>query len=66
MTSNFFSFLISYIFNLSVCSPAVFCGFQTPASLAMEGIIRFHDDLMIILFFILGMVLYMLFAAIYV
>ena len=41
-------------------------GFQRPASHGMEGIIRFHDDLMVILFFILGMVLYMLYITIYI
>lgn len=35
-------------------------GFQTPASPTMEGIISFHDDLMIFLSFILGFVMYML------
>jgi len=37
-------------------------GFQTPYSPVMEGIIRFHDDLMIFLTFILFFVLYMLYA----
>lgn len=35
-------------------------GFQTPASPTMEGIISFHDDLMVFLSFILGFVMYVL------
>ena len=35
-------------------------GFQTPYSPIMEGIIRFHDDITIILTFILFFVLYIL------
>lgn len=39
-------------------------GFQTPASPTMEGIISFHDDLMVFLSFILGFVIYILYACI--
>jgi cytochrome c oxidase subunit 2 len=37
-------------------------GFQTPFSPVMEGIIAFHDDLVIFLAFILGFVLYIMYA----
>jgi len=37
-------------------------GFQTPYSPVMEGIIRFHDDLMIFLTFILFFVLYIMYS----
>ncbi len=39
-------------------------GFQTPVSPVMEGIISFHDDLVIFLAFILGFVIYILWACI--
>lgn len=39
-------------------------GFQTPYSPVMEGIIRFHDDLMIFLTFILFFVLYIMYSCI--
>lgn len=37
-------------------------GFQAPASPVFEGIVNFHDDLMIFLTFIFGFVLYILYA----
>lgn len=40
--------------------------FQSAATNSMHGIIAFHEDLMIILSFILGVVLYMLFVTIYI
>jgi len=39
-------------------------GFQTPYSPVMEGIVRFHDDLMIFLTFILFFVLYIMYSCI--
>lgn len=39
-------------------------GFQTPNSPVMEGIIKFHDDLMVFLTFILFFVVYMIYACI--
>jgi heme/copper-type cytochrome/quinol oxidase subunit 2 len=39
--------------------------FQPAATNSMHGIIAFHEDLMVILTFILGVVLYMLFITIY-
>ena len=35
-------------------------GFQNPASPTMEGIVSFHDDLLLFLSFILGFVIYVL------
>jgi heme/copper-type cytochrome/quinol oxidase subunit 2 len=37
------------------------CNFQEPNSKLMEGIIRFHDDLMVFLTFILFFVIYILY-----
>lgn len=57
---NIFS-IVPFIFAIKE-TPAVNwqLGFQTPASPTMEGIISFHDDLMIFLSFILGFVMYIL------
>lgn len=69
MFSNIFSVVSneSYVIKLSDFlskSKNWDFGFQTPYTPVMEGIISFHDDLVIFLAFILGFVIYILWACI--
>lgn len=68
LSSKLFSISTSVISNPSLQTPGIpsrwSAGFQLPGSPIFEGIQAFHDDLMVFLSFILGFVLYILFACI--
>ena len=67
MVNNFFKSLSRFnLLLLPIVSPNAWqLGFQLPATSIMEGIISFHDDLMVFLTFILVSVIYVLSTCIY-